>query len=120
MGLALSGQLLAKDGMSDAQRAHLISVYQSALDQRAAAPKLTAAEQESLSRLLDAHDPRQYQGIGRYRGWQLVTLPFIREKYEACRDYCRERNHQLMRWSSLSQDSDDREDFALRRGMCSP
>ena len=63
---------------------------------------------------------RNYQrALGRYKGWGLVfgddANKIIRNNYDASRVYCGSKRYQLTRWSSLSYDSDDYDEFGLKK-----
>lgn len=58
------------------------------------------------------------KAVGRYQGWALcfrgAAWQWIKENYDQAKTTLAQHGIQLLRWSSLSFDSDDKDDFALR------
>ena len=57
------------------------------------------------------------KAIGRYQGWVLIDSKFGKENvepnYSKIKEVCAELGYQLIRWSSLSQDEDDKDEFGI-------
>lgn len=65
-------------------------------------------------------DKEVLKGIGRYEGWMLICgqeAKVITYHFELCKKCAADKGYHLIRWSSLSYDEDDRNDFGLRKGF---
>ncbi len=69
------------------------------------------------------YEQRKYRAekaIGRYRGWVLIfgdLATEISKNYSSIKEMLNKKNYQIIRWSNLSHDNDDGDDFGLRFGV---
>lgn len=73
-----------------------------------------------------ANEAKNNKAIGRYNGWGLIwyndadVYEWIRRDYTSAKAELETHNIMLLRWSSLSGEHDDYNDFAVRVGLHSP
>jgi hypothetical protein len=64
---------------------------------------------------------RTNAALGRYQGWGLLhtrdLCPWVNEHYDEAKRLLAGFDVQLVRWSALSRDLDDDNDFAVRLGV---
>lgn len=74
-----------------------------------------------------AEREKDNKALGRYQGWALCSrssggaaYAWIKENYTLSKEELAKHDIHLLRWSDLSRDGDDFDDFALRLGIRSP
>ena len=69
----------------------------------------------------DSQYKEAQKAIGRYNGWSLICSDLacnIKEVgYDKVKNELEKNDYQIIRWSGLSYDHDDYDDFAIRKGV---
>lgn len=78
---------------------------------------------EIIHRIITHHNSKNgtLKAKGIYKGWVLINdslaEDILEDDYSTIQFELSSRNYQLVRWSSLSGDEDDYNDFAIRFGV---